>query len=74
VWLVAAAFVLVGWGPLFAQQAERCRILCAPALKIEPTFTVERLFRAPLVETIEDGVVVESARETRKGVRTDFRS
>jgi hypothetical protein len=68
VWLVAAAFVLGGWAPLFAQQAERCRILCAPALKIEPTFTVEHLFRAPLVETIEDGVVVESARETRETV------
>ena len=54
--------------PLFAQQEERCRILCAPALKIEPTFTVENLFRAPLVETIEDGVVVESGREKRERV------
>jgi len=68
VWLVAVMFVLYESGPLFAQQEERCRILCAPALKIEPTFTVERLFRAPLVETIEDGVVVESAREKRERV------
>jgi hypothetical protein len=68
VWLVAVLFVLGGSGPLIAQQAERCRILCAPALKIEPTLTVENLFRAPLVETIEDGVVVESAREKRETV------
>ncbi len=64
----AVVFVLFGSGPLLAQQEERCRILCAPALKIEPTFTVENLFRAPLVETIEDGVVVESGREKRETV------
>ncbi len=67
-WLAAVVFVLGASEPLFAQQEERCRVLCAPALKIEPTFTVERLFRAPLVETIEDGVVVESAREERETV------
>jgi hypothetical protein len=37
-------------------------------LKIEPTFTVENLFRAPMVETIEDGVVIESGREQRETV------
>ena len=67
-WLIAVLFVLGGSRSLFAQQEERCRILCAPALKIEPTFTVENLFRAPLVETIEDAVVVESAREKRETV------
>jgi hypothetical protein len=67
VWLVAALWVLCS-GPLLAQQDARCRILCAPELKIEPTFTVENLFRAPLVETIEDGVVVEWAREEREKV------
>jgi hypothetical protein len=68
VWLVAILFVVCGSRPLLAQQEEPCRILCAPALKIEPTFTVENLFRAPLVETIEDGVVVGSAREKRETV------
>ena len=55
-------------GRCLPSKQERCRILCAPALKIEPTFTVENLFRAPLVETIEDGVVVESGREKRETV------
>ena len=64
----AIVFVLIGSGPLCAQQEERCRILCAPELKIEPTITVENLFRAPLVETIEGGVVVESGREKRETV------
>jgi hypothetical protein len=68
VWLVAALFVLCGSGPLLAQQDERCRILCAPALKIEPSFTVENLLRAPLVGTIEDGVAVEWVREEREKV------
>jgi hypothetical protein len=64
----AGVFVLFGSGPLFAQQEERCRILCAPALKLEPTFTIENLLRAPVVETIEDGVAVESRREKREPV------
>ena len=66
--VLAGMVVLFGSGPLFAQQEERCRILCAPALKIEPTFTVENLFRPPVVETIEDGVAVESRREKRERV------
>lgn len=64
----AGVFVLFGSAPLLAQQEERCRILCTPALKIEPTFTIENLFRGPVVETIEDGVAVESRREKRAPV------
>jgi hypothetical protein len=37
-------------------------------LKIEPTFTIENLFTPPVVETLDDGVVVERARETRESV------
>jgi hypothetical protein len=49
-----------------AQSEERCRILCAPELKVEPTITVENLFRAPVVETLdESGRVVESGRAPR---------
>jgi hypothetical protein len=65
---ILAVAALFASEPVFAQQEERCRILCAPSLKIEPTFTVENLFGAPLVETIEDGVVVESVREKRERV------
>jgi hypothetical protein len=70
VWMMAAvAFLLFGSAsPLVAQTQERCRVLCAPELKIEPTFTIENLVRAPLVETLEDGVVVERGREKRERV------
>jgi hypothetical protein len=49
-------------------QEKRCRILCAPELKVEPTFTVENLFQRPTIETLEDGRVVESARVGRETV------
>ena len=52
--------------PLGAQ--DRCRVLCAPELKVEPTFTIENLFRAPVVERLEQGAVVERGRETRESV------
>lgn len=51
-----------------AAQQKRCRILCAPELKVEPTFTVEDLFQAPIIETLEDGRVVESSRVGRDTV------
>ncbi len=50
-------------------QAERCRVLCAPELKIEPTVSIENLFRAPRIETLDEhGLVVESGRESREAV------
>jgi hypothetical protein len=49
-------------------QTPRCRILCAPELKIEPTLTVENLFSPPTIETIEGGRVVDSARAERERV------
>ena len=49
-------------------QATSCRILCTPELKIEPTITTENLFRAPMIETLEDGRVVESTRASRDTV------
>jgi hypothetical protein len=65
---MATILVIGSSVPVNAQTQERCRVLCAPELKIEPTFTIENLVRAPLVETLEDGVVVERARETRERV------
>jgi hypothetical protein len=63
---VFVAMILAGAVPLEAQ--DRCWVLCAPELKIEPTVTFENLLRPPVVETIENGVVVERARETRERV------
>lgn len=52
--------------PVLAQ--DRCRVLCAPSFKIEPTFTIESLAQSPLVEMVDDGVVVERGRATRETV------
>ena len=54
-------------GPAVAQTTG-CRIVCAPELKIEPTFTVENLFRRPTIETLEGGQVVEATRAARERV------
>jgi hypothetical protein len=51
-----------------AAQATSCRILCAPELKLEPTITTENLFRAPRIQTLEDGRVVETTRASRETV------
>jgi hypothetical protein len=64
---VAAIVVLHAASPAAAQE-KRCRILCAPELKVEPTFTVENLFQRPTIETLEDGRVVESSRVGRETV------
>ena len=53
---------------LYAQERDRCAFFCAPELKIEPTFTIENLFNPARVETIEDGVAVETMRQGRDRV------
>ena len=63
-----AAIVLFGPSPAMAQGSPRCRILCTPELKIEPTFTVEDLFQRPAIETLENGRVVETNRVERETV------
>jgi hypothetical protein len=54
--------------PAVAQQSDQCRVLCRPELKIEPTFTVENLFRRPRIDVLEGGRVVESGRADRETV------
>jgi len=54
--------------PAHAQDDERCRFLCAPDLKIEPTITFEPLFRRPLIEELDDGVVVARTTPDREAV------
>jgi hypothetical protein len=62
--LIGAAFAawVTAAGPAGAQDEPRCVFLCAPELKIEPTFTIEHLARRHRVEA--DGTVERAARET----------
>ena len=68
---VGAALVASGAAPqmgLYAQERDQCAFLCAPELKIEPTFTIENLFNPARVETTQNGVVVETVRQGRDRV------
>ena len=68
---VGVALVACGAAPqadLYAQEPDQCAFLCAPELKIEPTFTIENLFGPARVETIEDGGVVETMLQGRDRV------
>ena len=68
---MSVALVTGGAAPqavLYAQEHDQCAFLCAPELKIEPTFTIENLFNPARVETIEDGVAVETTRQGRDRV------
>ncbi len=56
------ACLLLLAAPTAAQGPNACAILCAPELKIEPTFTMENLGRRPRIEV--DGVVQRAPRET----------
>jgi hypothetical protein len=59
VWL---ACLLLAPAASAAQDEPRCQILCAPELKIEPTWTIENLFAPPTIEI--DGQAERAARET----------
>ncbi|MEQ1573234.1 MAG: hypothetical protein ABL993_03215 [Vicinamibacterales bacterium] len=48
--------------PAAAQNEPRCTVLCAPELKVEPTWTIENLGSRPRVEV--DGQVERAARES----------
>ena len=64
-WLIALLLVPA---PTAAQDKPKCVFLCAPELKIEPTVTIEDLFQRPMIETLEDGRVVETSRVGREAV------
>lgn len=61
VWLLPIALLLLPV-PVLAQTKPRCAILCAPAFKVEPTWTVENLRAAPRIET--NGAIERESRET----------
>ena len=68
---VAVALVMIGVAgasPLRAQERDRCAFFCAPELKIEPTFTIENVFRPATVEELEDGTPIGTARQARDTV------
>jgi hypothetical protein len=46
----------------FAQNEPRCRLFCAPELKVEPTWTIEHLASRHRIES--DGQIERAARET----------
>jgi hypothetical protein len=60
--LLVVALLLLVPAPSFAQNEPRCRLFCTPALKIEPTWTVEHLAQRHRVES--NGQVERAARET----------
>jgi hypothetical protein len=60
-WWMASVLVSIP-APAAAQDEPRCVVLCAPALKIEPTWTTENLWNRPQVEA--DGIVERASRET----------
>jgi len=63
-----AACPVVTQAVLYAQEHDQCTFLCAPELKIEPTFTIENLLNPARVDTIEDGVAIRTMRQERDRV------
>lgn len=60
--LTSIGCLLVPPTSALAQSSDACAFLCAPELKVEPTFTIEPLGRAPRIEV--DGIVERPSRET----------
>ena len=66
----AAAILLVLAPPALAQDDDepRCRVLCAPDFKVEPTVTFENLVNRARVETLDDDGAVSAGRQERESV------
>ncbi len=45
-----------------AQKPNKCKLLCTPKLKLEPTLTIENLFNPPRIAELENGVPVRTAK------------
>ncbi len=65
-----AAILLALASPALAQDEDepRCRILCAPDFKVEPTFTFENLGNRARVETLDGDGAVSAGRQERESV------
>ncbi len=66
-WMLVGLAVGMVAADVHAQEA-RCAFLCAPEVKIEPTFTFENLFSRARVEEVENGVALEAMRQARETV------
>ena len=64
--VASIAILILGESATLSAQGRPCRVLCAPELKIEPTFTIENLVAAPTVDILENGVAIERGRESRE--------
>jgi len=60
--------LLLATAPNAVAQDDKCFVLCAPELKIEPTFTWENLFKAPRIEERDDQGKVTISRPQRERV------
>lgn len=60
--LFVIALLLLLPASSFAQNEPRCRLFCAPELKIEPTWTIEHLASRPRIES--NGQIERATRET----------
>jgi hypothetical protein len=58
--LVAAGVMVIGVIPASAQG--RCRLLCPPSVKLEPTLTFSTLFQPPRVQELPDGPPIRERR------------
>ena len=61
IWLLPIALLLLPV-PALAQSEPRCVLLCAPEFKVEPTWTIERLWAAPRIEV--NGEIERESRAT----------
>lgn len=59
-----AALALIAPAAAAAQESDDCALLCQPELEIEPGVAIEPIFRSPRVAELEDGVAVDTSRET----------
>lgn len=48
--------------PTVAQERGRCLVLCVPSLALEPTVTIENLFRRHRVQDVASGVITRAER------------
>lgn len=66
--VLALAVALVGWTtePVRAQEpGDGCTLVCAPSLAIEPTLTIENLFRRHRVQDVVSGAITRAERSAQ---------
>jgi hypothetical protein len=59
--LAVLSVALLGTSDLIAQDAERCRLFCAPDFHVEPTVTLTNIFQRPRIVR-DDGLTLRERR------------